>query len=331
MSEGSRANIYYVYRVLENYSDSEHFLSQKDICDLISKGFHVEVEKKTIGRTIEVLINLDFDIQKKPRRGFALVGRRFDESEIKFLVDAVFSSKAIPGKMAQKLASRLSESLSVHERKNYSYLLKSGDVNRTENKQVFYNIEIINEAIRRGKWIAYQYMTYDKTGKEIPRFEGYIYHASPCYLISNNGNYYLLAFRRGKNKVLTWRVDYMREISIMEDRERLDPKTLEEFSAYKDITEYMNDHIYLFGGEVVDAVLKLKGEYAISYVKDWFGSSAKLFLDGDTICAKVRCDENALFYWAMQYGNHITLISPEKVVNRILEAAQDMMNKYQTN
>ncbi|MBQ7243979.1 MAG: WYL domain-containing protein [Bacilli bacterium] len=330
MIDGNRANIILVYRVLAKYSDREHFLTQTEICNYIHRLYGVDIERKTIGRIISVLCDLDYDIQKGDSHGFALVSRKFDESEIKFLVDAIFSSKAIPGRIAQDLATRLSDDLSQYERKNYTYLLKSGEINRTENKEVFYNIEIITEAIKRGKWISYYYMTYDSDGNLVPRFDGYIYHASPCYLVNNSGNYYLLAFRRGVNKVISWRIDYMRNIGIMEDRERIDPTTLPEFASYKDISEYMNDHIYLFGGEVVDATFSLNGAYAISYIKDWFGSTALIYRENDELYAKVRCDENALFYWAMQYGDHVTVIEPASLVKKIYESAKKLAEKHES-
>lgn len=328
MKDGNRVNLFYVYKVLERYSDRDHFLLQTDICKLIEKDFSVTLDRKSVGRIIDTLVSLDIDIQRGPSKGFALIGRLFEESEVRFLTDAVFSSKAVPGKIAQDLATRISGTLSVYQRKDYDYLLKCGDVIRTENKQVFYNIEIIAEAIKNNKWIAYQYMTYNKEGELIPRFDGYIYHASPCYLINNSGNYYLLAFRRGRNKVVTWRVDYMREISIMEDRERLDPLALDEFKGYRDISEYINDHIYMFGGEVVSALLELKNESVISYIKDWFGNSAEIFNKDDKLFAKVRCDENALYYWVMQYSDHVSVVYPEALITRIVNAANSLIDKY---
>ncbi len=328
MVDGSRANLFYVYKVLELYSGPDRFLLQSDICKLIKKEFRVELDRKSVGRIIDVLIALDFDIQKGSGRGFALIGRIFEESEVRFLIDAVFSSKAIPGKIAQDLATKISNTLNVYQRKDYDYLLKCGDVIRTENKQVFYNIEIITDAIKNNKWIAYQYMTYDKEGNLIPRFDGYVYHASPCYLVNNSGNYYLLGFRRGRNKVVTWRVDYMRNISIMEDRERIDPITLDEFKDYKDISEYINDHIYMFGGEVIDALLELKNESGISYIKDWFGNSANIFCQEGKIYAKVRCDENALYYWVMQYSDHVSVVYPRSLIDRIVATANSLIGKY---
>ena len=80
---------------------------------------------------------------KGKRGGYALFARDFDESEVRFLVDAKFSSKSISGPQAKKLTKKLSSFLSKHKRKNYEYLNKSDEINRTENKQVFFNIDVI--------------------------------------------------------------------------------------------------------------------------------------------------------------------------------------------
>lgn len=329
MVEGSRANILFVLKTLETYTDRDHYLSQQEICHKIQKDYGVEIERKSVGRCIEILLELDYDIVKGKHRGFALISRNFDESEVKFLTDAVFSSKAIPSNQARNLMKSIANTLSIYERNEYEYIHKCVNVNRTANRDVFYNIEIIQEAIRKKKWIEYQYLTYDINGKLIPRMDGYLYHASPCYLISNNGYYYLLAFRRGRNVVLTWRIDYMTNIRIMDDREMINPRTLPEFERYKNISEYMNDHIYLFGGSVIEATIKLNGEYAIQYIKDWFGDSAKLRVEGDSLLASIKCDENALYYWALQYCDHISILEPASLRDKLRGAAKKMMEEYQ--
>ena len=80
----------------------------------------------------------------------------------------------------------------MYDKKDYNYLLKINNLNRTNNKQVFYNIEIITDAIKKGKWVGFKYLTYNEKGERVTRFNDYVYHASPCYLVNNSGYYYLL-------------------------------------------------------------------------------------------------------------------------------------------
>lgn len=325
--ESKKASLMYVLKVLEEYSDKDHFLTQKDILNKIYDKYGVSLERKSIGACLTLLEQLDYDIKRTPK-GTALLERTFDDSEVRFLIDALFSSKSISGKHAKEISNKISNTLSIYERKDYSYLYKSSEVNRTANKDVFYNIDIINDAIKHHKWIAFKYLTYDESGKEVENFNGYVYHVSPCYLVNNFGKYYLLGYRNKYNSVTTYRIDKMIEVSLMEDRERLDPTTLEEFKNYKSISEYLNDHIYLFGGAVINAEMELKEPSALTYVREWFGNNTLVKKQNDKLVVAVRVNETAFFYWMMQYGEHVKLLSPKKMIDKVKEAAKNILETY---
>ena len=327
--ENTKSNIMYVLRALEEFSDENHFLTQQQIIDGVNKLFGVLLERKTIGHTINVLRDLDFDIQDNQKgKGVALIERRFDKSEVKFLIDAIFSSKSIPGKKAKDLSEKVSSCLSRYDRRTYQYLNKSSDVSRTTNYDVFLNIEIINEAIQRHKYISFKYMDYDGDGNMTFKREGKEYSTSPCYLINNFGRYYYLGYRDKYDNVSTYRLDYMKDVRIDEEKEMIDVETLKEFKDYKNIGEYISEHIYLFGGEIVDALLLLKEPYVISYITDWFGKNAKIIKEDGVLKAKVRCNKKALFYWVMQYSEHITVESPTSLKEDIINAARGIIEKY---
>lgn len=328
MIENKKSTIILILRVLEEYSDENHFLTLKEIIDLIYNDYGLTIERKAVSRSISILQQLDYDIEKGNRGGYALFSRLFDDSEVRFLVDAIFSSKIIPGNLAQQLANKVSGCLSKYDRKNYNYLLKSSEINRTTNKSVFYNIEIINEAIRKNKWIGFKYLTFDINGKKIHRFDDYVFHASPCYLVNNFGRYYLLAYRYKYNNVNAWRIDYMDDIYVMDERERINPNELDEFKNYSSITDYINDHIYLFGGKVIAATLKLKSADNISYIYDWFGGNSKVYSKDNQVFVNVKCNETALFYWVMQYGECVEVVSPQSLIDRIKLNAETILKKY---
>jgi len=328
MIENKKASILLVLIVLEEYSDENHYLTQQEIIDKINTLYGIEVARKSVASSILLLQELEYDIDKGPKGGFALLSRTFDKSEVRFLVDAIFSSKSIPGKQAKQLTDKVSSCLSKFDRKTYDYLLKSSDISRTTNKQVFYNIEIINEAIAKNKWIGFKYQDFDKNGQPSLRFHGYVYHASPCYLINNFGRYYFMGWRYKHNSVNTFRIDYMQDVYIMEERERINPNELDEFKNYKNITEYINDHIYMFGGASINVVLKLNEPYVIQYIYDWFGQGAHIYKENENLMARIKCNETAFFYWVMQYGEHLTIIEPQSMIDWVKRAATAILEQY---
>jgi len=329
MIENKKASILLVLEVLKEYSDENHYLTQKDIIDLIYKNYQIELERKSIASSLSLLEELNYDIDKGSKGGFALLSRTFDPTEASFLIDAIFSSPSINGKQAKKIAESISSCFSKYQKNDYSYIFKSEKISRTNSKDVLYNISIIHEAINKGKRIGFQYLAYDKNGNPTSRMNGYQFIVSPYYLINNYGRYYLLCNYREKYSPLqTFRIEYMMNIEIKENWNIKNINDLKDAPNNFSITEYMNENIYMFGGNIVDAKIELENESAILYVKDWFGENAKIINDNDKLYASIKCNENALYYWIMQYSSVMKVISPESLVNKVKDGLRKALDKY---
>lgn len=330
MIQNKKGSILLVLKILEEYTDDNHYLTQPQIATKISQLYGIDLERKAIGSSLQLLEELDYDIVKGPKGGFALLSRTFDPSEASFLIDAIFSSKSINGKEAKRMAEEVSSCFSKYQRKDYSYIYKSNEINRSKNKTALYNVSIINEAISKGKRVGFQYLTYDKNGNEIYRNDGYEYIVSPYYLINNYGRYYLLCNYREKYRPLQlFRIDKMANIVIKDDWPIKQLKDLKDGPKDFSIAKYLNEHVYLFNEEVIDAKIILDGEWAIEIVKDWFGDNAKIHFKDEKIIATIKGDEKALYYWIMQYSDCVTVLSPLSLVEKIKKRLIDATRRYQ--
>lgn len=329
MLPNKKSSILLVLKVLEEYTDEEHYLTQQEIADKIYQDYDIELERKSVGSSLSMLEELDYDIDKGPKGGFALLSRTFDQTEASYLIDAIFSSRSIDGRQAKKIADQVSSCFSKYQRKDYSYIYKSSEINRTDNKQVLYNISVIHEAMKQGKRVGFQYLAYDAEGNQTVRRDGYEFIVSPYYLINNFGRYYLLCNYREKYRALqTFRIDYMVNIQIKDDWPIKNMKDLKEGPKNFSISKYLNDHIYMFGGDVIEAELELDGDWGILIVKDWFGENAKLSRKDGKAYIKVKCNEMALYYWIMQYSDCVKVISPASLVEKTKEGLQKALERY---
>ncbi len=330
MIQNKKSSILLILKVLEEYTDENHYLTQKEIADKVSQLYGIEIERKSVGSSLMLLEELGYDINKGSKGGFALLARTFDLTEASFLIDAIFSSRSIDGKKAKKIANEVSNCFSKYQRKDYSYIYKSSEINRTINNEVLYNISIIHEAMKTGKRVGFQYLAYDKNGKETTRRDGYEYIVSPYYLINNFGRYYLLCNYREKYRALqTFRVDYMINVKIKEDWNIKRMKDLKEGIKNFSISKYINDHIYMFGGDSIDAIFELDNERGILIVKDWFGENSKISYKNEKILAHVKCNETALYYWTLQYADVVKAISPISFVDKIKEGLKEALKRYE--
>lgn len=317
----------YILDILKEYSDENHLLTQKNIIDKLHNIYMIDIERKTISSTINLLIDYGYDIINEPKKGYYLASRDFDENEIKYLVDAIYSSKTIPGKLANKLSKKLYSNLSKYEQKNFSYLYKSTEINRNQNLDFFLNIELINEAIKNKKKISFEYLEYDESGKLKKRRNGYKYKVSPYFLINNFNKYYLICNIGWFNNHANYRVEYMTNITVLD--ETIKPYTeVETLGTNFNISKYINDHIYMFGGNLINAELEIQNKTAITYVIDWFGNNAQVYKRDDKIIATVKTDEEAFYYWSLQYLDHIKILSPTNIIDRIKQSLEKNLEKY---
>ena len=61
---------------------------------------------------------------------------------------------------------------------------------------------------------------------------------------------------------------------------------------------------------------------------DWFGNNARVYKDKDKIYANIKSDDKAFFFWALQYQEHIKVISPVEIVQKIINTLQESIDKY---
>ena len=330
MNGQKKASIIYVLKVLEEYSDVNHLLTHQQIIDKIYQKYDLLLERKSIANSIALLEELGYDICKGERGGFYLLSRLFDQSEISFLIDAIYSSKVITATQAKELSKTISSTLSRYERKQYSYIHKSAEINRNINSDFFFNIELINEAINSNKKISFQYISYDTNGKETLRYNGYNYIVSPYYLINNFGKYYMLCHYYKWQDRTVFRVDYMRNIKILDD-DREDIRKIGCYGPNFDISQYINNHIYIFGGKTITAKIKIKHEWSITNVIDWFGDNATIYNKEGQLYADIKCDDKAIFYWCLQYSPDIELISPVDLRDKLIRTLKDVLDTYNNN
>jgi predicted DNA-binding transcriptional regulator YafY len=329
MIDTKSASILLVLNVLREYSDENHYLTQNDIIQKIEDNEGITLERKTVKKYLTLLSEMGYDIDHKGRKGgVCLLSRELDQSQIQFLVDAIFSSKNITGKQAQKLSSSLYGMFSKYQRKKFNYLYKCEDVNRNSDSDFFLNIEIINEAIEQKKILKFQYAGYDVTGKEILRMNGYEYFVSPYYMVNNFGKYYLICHNQKHPGLTNFRIDFIRNMEILEDS--ITPlESLEEGKKFN-IYDFINEHIYAFDGKVNRCKVLIFSEKAISYIVDWFGKKVEFTtIDGNTY-AEFNCDEQAFYYWCLQYGQYIEIKEPESVIERLKENYLIMSDRYPT-
>ena len=327
MIENKKTSIILILKVLEEYSDEDHYLTQQNIIDKIHELYGIELERKSVASSLSLLQDLDYDINKSPKGGYALLSRELDNIEIRFIADALYSSKSLSGKQSRDLISKLNQCLSRYQRRNYNFIYKCNDFNRNSNSELFYTLDLIEEAKKRGKKISFQYLSFDENGKQYVKRNGFRYIVSPYYSVNSGSRYYLICNYNEKYRpIQSFRLDYIINAQIEEDKDIKPLESLEGISNF-DISSYLNDNIYLLNGDVITARIRIDEPHSVQFVMDWFGRNAKIYKKDGVLYVDIKCNENALFYWYMQYSETLTLISPQSLIDRVKNEAKNICEK----
>ena len=323
-ASNKKLSIMYTLQVLRDYSDENHLLSQNDIVIKINNIYGMTCERKSIAANIDSLIDFGYDIIKT-NAGSYLAVREFEPSEIRFLVDAVFSSRSINSKHSRELSKKLSEVLSVYQRKQYKYVYKADELNRTDSKELFYIIDIISEAIENNKQIMFDYVRNGYKGNTAKKHP---YKVNPYFLINNQGKYFLVCNYDYFDGMGNYKLERIHNIKILDTP--IKPVTqVKGFENGLDIAKYANENIYMFATKTISATVKIYNDWGAVYVDEWFGKNACLYEKEGTVFADIKANETSLVYWCLQYGENLDLLSPKETRDKIKGIIKQMCKRYE--
>lgn len=312
-----RANAICLLEILREYSDEEHILAMRDLIQKMNALYDLKPDRRTVYSAISLLIDLGYDISMYEDNGigYYLRNRDFEQSEILLLTDAVYSFPFIPAKQSEGLISKLQKQLSVYKRKQYRHLTVVRQEKKTNNRQVFLNIELLDEAIQEKKQVSFFYLQYG-TDKMLHLRREKPYTVNPYGMVFMNEHYYLVCNLSGKPNTSLYRIDRIKDISILESEWN---KPLENNS------EVMNA-VYAFSGK--SEYIKMTCDMVIlDDVIDQFGTGATIrSLDEKAFELTIKAPPRGVKFWALQYLPYAEVLEPAWLREEIIESVR--ANKY---
>jgi predicted DNA-binding transcriptional regulator YafY len=355
--------ILYILDILQKYTDEEHTLSQKEIRDILKKEYEMPVDRKAVKRNLLNLIEYGSDIEYRevPRKeifrkkdsasdedtkDFAdkessednllwtdfYLKQKFTNEELRLLIDSLLFSKHIPYSQAKDLITKL-ESLSNIYFKSRSQYIYPLPVDRTDNRQVFYNIGILDEAIRKKKKVSFEYVEYhtDKKMHLKKRKDGSVreYIVTPYQMAAQEGKYYLICNYNKYDDISNYRIDRIRNIQILEEKGK--PFETLKWSGHQpmNLNEYMKEHVYMYSSE--NAFVKFRIIKAmISDMIDLFGKDMTFSEETDThVSVSVHVNERAAEQFAKNYAPDVVILQPKRLRDKLRDDLKKSWEAYE--
>lgn len=336
-----------ILRILNKYTDENHRLSQKEIVDILKNEYDMTVDRKAVKRNLMNLIDFGYEIEYSeavrmvPNKetgeleesyvlsDFYLV-RDFTDSELRLLIDSLLFSTHIPYIQCRELISKL-EGLSNRYFRSHVKHIQTLPEPSLQSKQLFYTIEVLDEAIDRRRQVSFTYNSYGTDKRLHPRKDdrGEIreYIVNPYQIAASNGRYYLICNYDKYDNVANYRLDRITNIKLL-------PTPVKPIDKVKglengfDLPRHMAEHIYMFSGESGTVIFRAK-KYLLNDIIDWFGGGVTFFDESDEdISVRVRVNYAAMRRWGLQYALHAKVLFPELLATQVKNDIIESMKNY---
>ena len=308
-----RANAICLLRVLQDYSDAEHILPMREIVSKLKTVYDLSVDRRTVYGAVALLISLGYDISdyEDNGKGYFLRERAFEASEVRLLTDALYAFPFIPAKQTNDLVNKLQEQVSIPQRRRFRHIVPLRSDRKTDNKSVFLNIEVLEEAISKRVQVQFDYLQYELDKQLHPR-RADKYTAEPYTMVCANEHYYLVCRYVGHTDISFYRIDLMRNIALAD-------APSEPNAGWHEIADKA---VYAFTGEPETIRLRCRN-YVIGDVLDKFGSDIHIVpADADCFITSFTAAPYGILFWALQYLPHVEVLEPESLRNSVIAALQ---------
>lgn len=335
--------------ILNRYTDEDHRLSQREIAEILEKEYDMKADRKAVRRNLLDLMECGYNIEysESVRRvpnaktgeleesyiwsDFYLV-RDFTDSELRLLIDSLLFSMHIPRNQCATLVEKLEKLSSVYFRSRVAHITKAPE-DRADNKQLFWNIEVLDEAISRKRKVFFHYLEYgtDKKLHKRTRPDGSEreYVISPYQMAARAGKYYLICNNDKYDDISNYRLDRITDIRVLDEPAR--PfETLEQANGKTlDLSEYMREHPYMFSSENDRVTLRITRSM-VGDVIDVFGEDARFFGETDShVCVSVYTNAMAAKQFAKDYIPDAEIIAPDALRQELRRDLENALTAYE--
>ncbi len=286
--------------ILRQETDEYHPMKTGAICEKLC-AMGTTCDRRTLHKDIKLLNKYGYEIMKElidHENAYYIADRSFSVPELKILIDAVQAASFVTDKRTEELIDKIAELGGSNRAKILKSNIVHFNTRKHSNEAIFYNIDALEEAIRKNKKIIFKYYDLGIDGKPVYRRDGHHYVVEPIALVFNEDNYYLEAYSCKHLGTTTYRVDRMSNVEIIDEKITKEAKALR-----KDIAKSTKSSFKMYGGEIETVTLQFDKKL-IGAVYDKFGEDTKMtMVDENTVTTTVDVQISPTFKgWLAQFG-----------------------------
>ena len=337
--------------VLRENTNINHGLSQQEIVELLEDEYETEVDRKTVGRNLKLLLEYDderhigYETVKRMQNGKENPFRTnfyyksdFEIGEMQVVLDSILSNRHISMKHTKDLIERICGNHKEFKRQRIRSIAFYDTYYKRDIQDLFLNLEKILDAIEDKKDISICVCEYDEKLKLI---EGQHLRVSPVRLFMYEQTYYLLAIRDTasvkSDTGLARKIDIFR-VEDLKVREMYDGKNKaeEEFRKLSPGTDFAKllekfPYMEMTGSKKIEAMTFVVPKSRLKDVVTRFGNRIRVKVVPDSVWwdspvhkgkmvrVTVQTTRQAMQRFMNEHRTHLYMIEPWQLNRNELE------------
>ena len=312
-----------ILQILKESSDQDHPIPQTELAQML------DVDRKTIARCLDVMEGyMGYEIEHT-KTGVYLIpdDSAFELSEIRLLIDSVLASKVIDEKLSDAIVKKLALQLNEYDRRHVRHIHSYKQWSRTDNENVFLNIEALDDAITLKCQVSFDYyaISADKKMKLLGKQT-----VTPIQLVFSGGIYFVLAVVGDEEELRNFRIDRIKNVKRLEN---LPAKKLGISIEQDDIAAaYVEGHPYMSFGKSETIKLKIIRD-DIGRLFDSFGTKVKISKfeienNEPILNVELKANTQDMLLWALQNSDVAEVIAPQSLRDKLMQTLRNAKNIY---
>ena len=314
-----------IWEILSQETDEEHPMGTTTLLSKLQE-MGIECDRRTLYADIEALNECGYEIlcRRSTSNVYYVKDRKFSIAEIRIMMDAVQAAGFITENETEKFIDKLAFLAGSRRGETLKDNFIAYNNTKTDNPDIYKNIETITEAIQENKKVKFTYFDFNDRHKRVYRKEGKFYYINPYALVMDNDNYYFLGYDIFHNNMMHFRVDRMDEVQVS----RHDKEDLKEFQKF-DIKNHKKQLFGMFGGEGQEVRFRID-RCLLDTVFDVFGVDTHFVsIDDTTYEFTATVQLSPQFYgWCCSFGDKLKVVAPSMVVNTLEDYIKSLMESY---
>lgn len=303
-----------IYEILRDESRPDRGLKTSELTEKLAL-LGIKCDRRTLSEDIKLLVSEGYEVFKeKDGRDmrYWVDDSNFTNPELSILLTNIQADKFLPEKREKELASKISALSGQYNSRMKERKLVRFNSAKCRNREVYYILDFIYDAIFEQKKISFEYRVPDENGNLVLHNPQKPRHtAEPIVPMIKDDNYYVICYDAEKKDFLrTYRVDRMYSVNFAGE---MSPEAI-SFAEHFDAAGYNKEVRRMYGGEPMTITLEFHRSL-IPVIYDEFGYDTKIEAEGDTCTTRVDVQISPTFWgWLFTFAGQMKITAPEKAI-----------------